>query len=344
VTQLNSGRRQEVLEDAARRPRGNLKRLSVRDLLGLWGAKRRGYWVVDRIERDLAKAGLITDPPFTKVWIDTPIDLIPVEQSPGTSDGPSSLRVFKSEPHEEEANVEVGLQVRSLKSASAGITDVGPDTDLLFAQSLMLRHDYSQLAVLSSPRDLRGAISWESIAQARLKHDSPRTSDCIIRAQSVRLDDDLLPLIPLINDSGFVFVLADDKTVTGIVTPSDVTTEFQQIARPFFLMGEIERRLRQGLARRFTTEELAEMVDPSDESREVESVDDLTLGEYVRVLENPDRWKRMDWPADRRVFMTALREVREVRNEIIHFSPDPLEEERVEALRLFIRWLRFVEE
>jgi hypothetical protein len=86
------------------------------------------------------------------------------------------------------------------------------------------------------------------------------------------------------------------------------------------------------------------MIDPKDTSREVESVDDLTLGEYVRLLENPDHWKRMNWAADRRVFTDALREVRDIRNDIMHFTPDPLDPDQVDALRLFIKWLRILEE
>lgn len=68
--------------------------------------------------------------------------------------------------------VQVSLRVGSLASANAGVGSVRLDDPLERAQALMMRSDYSQLAVQSGPRDLRGAISWESIAQAKIRRDS----------------------------------------------------------------------------------------------------------------------------------------------------------------------------
>src|SRR4051794_16948984 len=53
--------------------------LSIRDLIGLWGAYRRGYWVVYRVERDLAEIGLRTEPSLAEGWIDTEVALVPLK-------------------------------------------------------------------------------------------------------------------------------------------------------------------------------------------------------------------------------------------------------------------------
>jgi hypothetical protein len=53
---------QSFLEDAARRERSDLVTLLIRELLERWGHKRRGYWIVSRIQRDLEEAELVAEP------------------------------------------------------------------------------------------------------------------------------------------------------------------------------------------------------------------------------------------------------------------------------------------
>jgi hypothetical protein len=42
----------DFLAEAARRPPGEPLELTIRELLNQWGAKRRGFWIVDRITED----------------------------------------------------------------------------------------------------------------------------------------------------------------------------------------------------------------------------------------------------------------------------------------------------
>jgi CBS domain-containing protein len=214
------------------------------------------------------------------------------------------------------------------------------DSTLRQAQSLMMRHDYSQLAVMSDMRNLRGAVTWESIAQAGMRTTELTIRDCVISAEVVRFEDDLIHYIPRIVEAGYVFVQAHDRTICGIVTTADLSEEFGRLATPFFLIGEIERRLRRAVDRMFSADELKEVRDPEDTTRDVTSASDLTIGEYVRLLEEPARWLNTGWQVDRAEFIDALNEVREIRNDVVHFSPDPLDEDQLDKLRRFVRWLR----
>jgi hypothetical protein len=333
----------DFLTDATTRAGEDPVALTIRELLSYWGHKRRGYWVVAKLERDLMDHGLRTDPPFTVGWIDTIIRLVPQRRSTEPKEVSQGL-IAPEESDESETVPEVSIQVSTLRSSSGGIESVNPQKDLLYAQSLMMRYDYSQLAVQSTPYQLEGAITWESIAQAQMKGPIHALSDCVIQADTVLLEDDLLALIPRINENGFVFVRGTENKICGIVTPADVTDEFGRLARPFFLVGEIERRLRVAIDGRFIPDELSRFIDPDDSTqRDVSSAGDLTLGEHQRILESEVNWKRMDWHAERTVFIQALDSVRKLRNEIMHFSPDPLEEEQVEELRLFIQWLKYLD-
>jgi len=235
---------------------------------------------------------------------------------------------------------EVSLRVGSLRSANLSVTSVAPDDTLERAQALMMAHDYSQLAVISGTRTLRGAIGWESIAQARIRDPKASLREAIIPAELVRSEDDLLDQIPKIIDAGFVFVSAADNQIQGIVTTADLSLQFATLANPFFLLAEIERRLRRIIGLTFNAEELAEVVDPADAERTVRSADDLTLGEYVRLIEKPDYWKRLSWALDRKVFIDAMQEVRRIRNDVMHFSPDPLDDRQLGQLENFLKWLR----
>src|SRR5829696_8245893 len=50
--------------------------LTIRELVAVWGLRRRGYRVVERIKRDLKRRGLTTLPPFEDDWIDTRVSIV----------------------------------------------------------------------------------------------------------------------------------------------------------------------------------------------------------------------------------------------------------------------------
>jgi len=327
----------DLLERAVQSAATNPVELTVRELLGHWGAKRRGYWIVETITQDLAENGLSTDPPFEDAWIDEQVKLVKAKGHITTTAPPVASGVAG------EPGPAAALRVRHIQSSKRTVVSVPPDAALSLAQALMLKNDYSQLAVMSGPRSLRGAVSWKSIAQAQLRDQGCSLGDTIIPAVPVNLDDELLPLIPTIVEREFLFVLAQDNTVGGIVTMADLSLEYNQLARPFFLIGEIERRLRRAISDNFDQEALHNVRDPGDSGREVASAEDLAFGEYKRLLEKPDNWQRLQWNVDRTVFISTLDEVRTVRNEVMHFSPDPIDEEQLTMLTNFIRWVKVLD-
>ncbi|GIJ34989.1 CBS domain-containing protein [Micromonospora sediminimaris] len=331
-----SAGREEFLAEAKEMSTSSPVEVTVRDLIGYWGAKRRGYWIVEQVQRSLKRRGLQTIPPFTDVWINSTVRLVPLEPEEPLVPVPEVAPIEAGQ----DAQADIYLRVGSLGSANSGVVSVTPQDDVQKAQALMLRYGYSQLAVLSGERDLRGAVSWESIAQAQIRGISTTLADVTTAAEVVREDDDLLAQIPRVIGAGFVFVQAKDRRIRGIVTTADLSEEFSRTANPFFVIGEIERRLRTIIDGAFSAEELSQIVDPEDANRVVSEAAHLTFGEYQWLLENPERWGRLNWQLDRKVFIEALDEVRGIRNDIMHFSPDPLDEESVSKLRNFAQWIR----
>ena len=153
-------------------------------------------------------------------------------------------------------------------------------------------------------------------------------------------DASLISAISIIAEHQYVLVRGHDQKITGIVTASDLSLQFQQLAEPFLLLGEIENHVRQVISQRFTLTELESAKDPTDTKRVVTSVADLTYGEYIRLLENQERWDKLNITVDRKTFLEKFESVRRIRNDVMHFDPDGIPENDLMTLREFARFLQ----
>src|SRR5262249_52482753 len=151
---------------------------SVRELLSLWGAKDRGDQI-SRIEADLANHGLVTLPSFRKVTLDATVRLVvaptDTDDAPAALVGPDPAAGDRDEVDDDP----IGLTVGNLPSALDGLNWVAPNATFEEAITKLLLNDFSQLAVLNGPRNLRGAVTWRSIAHARHADADATLSDAI---------------------------------------------------------------------------------------------------------------------------------------------------------------------
>lgn len=95
-------------------------------------------------------------------------------------------------------------------------------------------------------------------------------------------------------------------------------------------MEEIEGQIRLLLNDKFLLEDIKKCCIEPD--RSVDSIDDLTFGEYVRLLQDEANWKKVGLPVDKIIFLKALDNVRTVRNDIMHFEPDGISKEQHKIL------------
>ena len=164
--------------------------------------------------------------------------------------------------------------------------------------------------------------------------------ECMDPAKIITSESSLFEAIEIITKHEYVLVAAQDRTICGIVTATDLSQQFRDLAEPFLLIGECENLLRRIIHGKFGSEELSEARDPNDSKRVVEGVADLTFGEYVRLLEEPGRWNKLKLSIDRRKFIGWLDRVREVRNDLMHFDPQGVDPEAMKSLREFVRFLQ----
>ena len=298
-------------------------RVRVRAFLVWFGAERRGYRVVQHIRSSMNKHGLTTTPDFEYAYIDGSIGF---RQASGESDS--------SAP-------ESATRIGRLESANKGPVSVKPDATLQLATTLMMTHDFSQLPVMSTSRNVKGVVSWKSIgSRLALKQRCSFARDCMEPPHIVSIEDSLFSAINTIAVHDYVLVQATDKTICGIVTASDFNDQFRRLAEPFLLIGEIENGMRQMLHGRFSKKELEDARAPEEDDRKIEGPADLTFGEHVRLIDSDERWKKLRLEIDRVEFISRLNQVREIRNDVMHFDPDGIEESDMESLREFAHFLK----
>jgi CBS domain-containing protein len=340
---------------------------TVRQLLSVFNAERRGSYKVGKIRRALDGLGLVTDPDFENIWIDAAIEFRlrsephkESERAPDSTIAVPDVGEVREQLARPEPMTEIPVEtptvtssritdptyrIGKLPAANQPIVSVTLDEDVTQAVTKMMKWDYSQLPIMQGVRDVKGVISWRSIG-SRLALGAPcaRVRDCRDSHREVSADTSLFHAIPAIIEDGYVLVRADDKTISGIVTASDLSLQFQQLSEPFLLLGEIEQHVRKLIEGKFALSDLQDAKDPADVQRLVERVADLTLGEYIRLLENSNRWTMLKVNIDRAIFIAELKEVKRIRNDVMHFDPDPLGESELSTLRSFVRLLQRLDE
>jgi predicted transcriptional regulator len=205
----------------------------------------------------------------------------------------------------------------------------------------MLSHNFSQLPVMQGDRDVKGVITWEGIgARLALGKRGKEVREFMSSAQIVTSDKSLFVAVEMIAQHQYVLVQKPDRTISGIITSTDLSRQFQQLTEPFLLLGEVEQHVRKLIVGRFTPEQLKNACDPDDGGRIIETVADLTIGEYVRLLENPQNREKLRVQIDRALFIEQLQNLRRIRNEVMHFDPDPPSTEDLASLRRFVGFMQ----
>ena len=301
---------------------------TVRELLGWFEAQRRGAIVVENIEAALEEANLCTDPDFTTIWIDAQVtfrkrDAAVSEPAVAPAETPESP-VDASDNANAADLVDRRHSVRMLKAANRKVISVNPQDPIERAFTLMLAHDFSQLAVMTNSRNLIGAISWKSIGSRFSQgNELTQVKDATETAEEVSDGKSLSDVARIIVQHDFVFVRSSkDRKITGVLTSTDLSEQFQGFSEPFLLLERIELRIRRLIP---------DVLDVN--------ASHLTFGEYIRIFEQPENWERLGFVACRKVFCDELDKVRRLRNEVMHFHPDVIEGGDFEQLHRFSRLL-----
>lgn len=350
---------EQLREIAEKVARGESPSVTVRTLLSWFHATYRTKNAIREVERALDRLKIVTKPHFNWTYLDGLVTFVHAdEQKKSVGSGSVNVSVQATglsmtasvgmvtvdadlikagAPQTEDPTYRIGrLGVANRKPIS-----VTPDSTICEAVTIMLHHDFSQLPVMTSEREVKGLFSWKSLGGGLSQGCNYKfVREAMDEQKEISADASLFAAIEAIQEHDCVLVRDATKKITGIITAYDIGATFSQLSEPFLLLGEIEAHIRGLLRDKFTIQELENAREPSDSSRKIDSVDDLTFGEYVRLLENPDRWAKTGVQVDRVIFNRELGEVRRIRNDVMHFDPEGIDDTDLKSLKEFVAFLR----
>ena len=152
----------------------------------------------------------------------------------------------------------------------------------------------------------------------------------------MELDTPLLEAIKTVIKEEIVLVQKKDKSLSGIVTITDISSQFFTLTEPFLLLEKIENLIRLLLDGKFLLEDLKSIC---SEYEKAEFIDDLTFGQYIRLIENETNFQKLNLNIERVPFIKQLDKIRIIRNDIMHFDPEGITTEQRDDLNNMANFL-----
>lgn len=234
------------------------------------------------------------------------------------------------------------FRIGRLPAANTKLIVVNQNDTLTKAVTLLLNNDFSQLPVMHGEREVKGVVTWKSIgSKLALGRNCESVKDCREDARIVDSNRTLFDCIPTIVEYGYVLVSdARDRKITGIVTASDLSLEFQALSQPFLLLREIELHVRQLLIDKVSAADFNLLNHGSPSLHKPKDITDLSFGEYVRLVQHPEVWAKLQLKIDSGVLVELLERVRVIRNDVMHFDPDPMTPDELATLKQAVRFMQ----
>ncbi|MBO8203067.1 CBS domain-containing protein [Streptomyces smyrnaeus] len=336
-------------EEQLRELRGEM--IPVAELLALFGTRVRNDQSVLFITQTLKDVGLSTVPYFANCNGRAHVHVVPLESVAEPEEEP--------EPQEgdgEEDGLTPGalpqqsFRIGDLPAAHGGVDCVPSNATVTQATYLMRTKNYSQVPVVDGITTLHGVVTWSSVAKMYETNAATVLANAIVDDPPIADSrQDFFSLLPIISEYGYVLVRDNSGQFTGIVTGADITERFDATAWPFFVVGEIEFRLRKCLGAALDPDNIRAL---QPNNKKTGQITDLMFNGYVKLLDghqqNPalrpladQNWQALGWTGvDRVQFVHQLDRVRTIRNMIAHFDPEPLSKRRGDELRQFVGLLR----
>lgn len=310
---------------------GKSEKLTIRTLLWIFGNyEKRTSGNVWRINEYLKKQKLIVIPNYQGGWIDEYIELKEMDKAR-----------IKSGNESEEEKFDPINRLSVLKAASQTPVSISRDADLEKAYHLMWKNDFSQLPVMNNDREILGIVSWQSIAKGLIaKKNSNCVKDFMTNDYKILSED--TPLFEAIKEvikTEMIFVKSRENKIQGPVTPFDLNAEFLEQIEPFILLEQIENFIRLILHNKIVLQDIIKLLTITETSRKIESISDLTFGEYLRIIENSENWALLGLPFIKADFVNELDELRKIRNGVMHFHPDKISDADLNHLRNMSKFL-----
>ena len=306
------------------------KKIPTRHVTEYYGVTRRGWRVIENVNVWLEKYELTMEPSystancygFVEIKPKPKIGLNAELKKPKYTDAIPRLGIIKSS------------DLNNSEDGEHKLISVKKETPLNEVISLMLLHNFSQIPILSSRREVYGLISWKSIGKAlSLGKKCTSVIDCYEQVEILNYDEALFKAVKIILEKEVVLVRDYKNEISGIVTSTDIGEQFLILSEPFLLIEQIENFIRILLSDKLTYDDINKVLDLVKYEKEIKHLSDLTFGHYIRIFENEDLFKKIDIKVDRIILQKMLVDVNKIRNEVMHFNPEAMEVKDLYVLR-----------
>lgn len=223
---------------------------------------------------------------------------------------------------------------------------VPPTCSAREAVEMMVKRGYSQVPIVSNGK-VWGVFSYRSFAReaARQSLDDLRQYKVapgelpVTEFQETwsfaQVTDEMTRIFQPLDADGGVLV-GTESDLIGVLTPMDFLRYLYDVARPFVMLSEIELGLREVLRRAMTSEQLVEAAErcltrTSADGQDVpKQLEDMTFGDYQVLISNGDNWPLLEayFGRLRGVTSAKLNDIRELRNDVLHFRREITEKDR----------------
>lgn len=294
------------LKEIVKEIKQNKKTFSItpRFLFNQLGFERRTSKNCFSVDKYLDENSLEVNPHYNEVWIDHNITLKHKD---------IAKRKTPKDPI---------IRLKTLQAAAKKPICIQRESKLDEAITIMQIHKYSQLPVLSGPKKICGYISWTTIGIALTQGIKSDTVKDYINedVRTLSPETPILSAIKEIYEHDFVIVVDKSKELLGIITTTDISSQFLKMEEPFLLLEQIENQIRQLIDGKFLLEKIREAC--KKPSQNIESIEDLAFGDYIRLIEIPKNWAALNLKyVDKTIFINKIDDIRKIRNDIMHFEP-----------------------
>jgi CBS domain-containing protein len=293
------------------------EKINVRMILDTLEVSRRGTNVNSIINELLDEYKLVIEPDFLWEYVYNDLEI--------KNRNSSSLDIEKLSRY----------RIDGLESANIPPVRVNPEEDLNKAITVMVANNYSQLPVMTNERDVKGVITWKSIA-SNLHFCNTKVKIKDFMDKPIIIDDDasMFDAIEQVSINDYVLIKSTkDNKIKGILTSSDLSRQFKNLAEPFLLIGKCELLIRKIIYGKYSKDELESVKNPNDINRKITSIHDLSFGEYIRLIEKEERWEKLELNLDRKYIIKKIKGIKEIRNDVMHFDPNGIDEKQIEEIK-----------
>lgn len=210
-----------------------------------------------------------------------------------------------------------------------------PEAEIGEAYCLMIQHDYSQLPIINTSNEMKGYVSWKSIGEAHaVGKEISLVIHCIFRETTVLNHDmNLLDAVKIIISKEVVMVRGQDGKLKGPITTTDLAHQYNIMAEPFILIGNIEFHMRSII-------EHLRNADQFVEGKEKIGLEEITFEKFKPFFSHSNL-EILGVAIQKICLMELIEQGRVARNNMVHFksSDATSQEEELRALKRLERVL-----